>query len=90
MVLRTAYRSGDYGSGDAEMNSLEVIVELTRAFLNGKVTAMSGRSADELQKAKLTPARQIFPKALDLHAVLRAVQYDCSASPDFATRRCLT
>lgn len=72
------------------MNGPEVIVELSRAFLNGKVIAMSGRSADALQKAKLIPARQIFPKALGLHAVLHAVQYDCSASPDFATRRCLT
>ena len=37
---------------------------------------MSGCSADELQKAKLIGARQIFQKPLDLHAVLHAVQYE--------------
>jgi two-component system response regulator (stage 0 sporulation protein F) len=59
-----------------EMNGLEVIMELTRVFLDVKVIAMSGRSADELQKAKLFGARQIFPKPLDLHAMLHAVQYE--------------
>ena len=59
-----------------EMNGLEVILELTRAFLDVKVIAMSGRSADELQKAKLIGARQTFPKPLDLHALLHAVQYE--------------
>jgi CheY-like chemotaxis protein len=59
-----------------EMNGLEVILELTRAFLDVKVMAMSGRAADELQKAKLLGARQIFPKPLDLHAVLHAVHYE--------------
>jgi CheY-like chemotaxis protein len=59
-----------------EMNGLEVILELTRAFLDVKVIAMSGRSAEELQKAKLLGARQIFPKPLDLPALLHAVQYE--------------
>ena len=59
-----------------EMNGLEVILELTRAFLDVKVIAMSGRSADELRKAKLLGARQIFPKPLDLSALLHAVQYE--------------
>lgn len=59
-----------------EMNGLEVILELTRAFLDVKVIAMSGRAADELHKAKLLGARQTFPKPLDLHALLRAVQYE--------------
>jgi CheY-like chemotaxis protein len=58
-----------------EMNGLEVILELTQAFLDVKVIAMSGRSADELQKAKLLGARQTFPKPLDLLALLHAVQY---------------
>ncbi|MBH0202109.1 MAG: response regulator [Nitrospira sp.] len=59
-----------------EMNGLEVIMELTRAFLNVKVIAMSGRSAEELQKAKLLGARHTLPKPLDLHAMLRAIQYE--------------
>ena len=59
-----------------EMNGLEVILELTRAFLDVKVIAMSGRSVDELQKARLLGARQTFPKPLDLPALLHAVQYE--------------
>ena len=59
-----------------EMNGLEVILELTRAFLDVKVIAMSGRATEELQKAKLLGARQTFPKPLDLHALLHAVQYE--------------
>lgn len=59
-----------------EMDGLEVILALTRTFLNVKVIAMSGRSAEDLQKAKLLGARQIFQKPLDLHAVLNGVQYE--------------
>jgi CheY-like chemotaxis protein len=59
-----------------EMNGLEVILDLTRAFLDVKVIAMSGLSPDELQKAKLLGARHTFPKPLDLQALLRAVQYE--------------
>ena len=59
-----------------EMTGLEVILALTRAFLDVKVIAMSGLSADELQKAKLMGARQIFAKPLDLPALLHAVQYE--------------
>jgi CheY-like chemotaxis protein len=59
-----------------EMNGLEVILELTRAFLDVKVIAMSGHSAEDLQKARLIGARQTFPKPLDLSAVLHAVQYE--------------
>jgi two-component system response regulator (stage 0 sporulation protein F) len=59
-----------------EMTGLEVILALTRAFLDVKVIAMSGHSADELQKAKLMGARQIFAKPLDLPALLNAVQYE--------------
>lgn len=58
------------------MNGLEVILELTRTFLNVKVIAMSGLSAEEFQNAKLIGARQTFPKPLDLHAMLHAVQYE--------------
>lgn len=59
-----------------EMNGLEVILELTCAFLDIKVIAMSGSSADDLQKARLIGARQTFSKPLDLHALIHAVQYE--------------
>ncbi|MDH4088638.1 MAG: response regulator [Nitrospira sp.] len=59
-----------------EMTGLEVILALTRAVSNVKVIAMSGHSADELQKARLMGARQTFAKPLDLPALLNAVQYE--------------
>lgn len=59
-----------------EMNGLDLILELTRAFLNVKVIAMSGHSSDELQTARLLGARQTFAKPLDLPMLLRAVQYE--------------
>lgn len=59
-----------------EMGGLEVILELTRAFLDVKVIAMSARSANELARAKLLGARQIFVKPFDLPALLHAVQYE--------------
>lgn len=59
-----------------EMSGLEVILALTRAFLDVKVIAMSGRAAEDLQKAKLLGARQIFQKPMDLHALLHAVQFE--------------
>jgi len=59
-----------------EMTGLEVILALTRAFLDVKVLAMSGLSAEELQKAKLLGARQTMSKPLDLQTLLRAVQYE--------------
>ena len=59
-----------------EMTGLEVLLALTRAFLDVKVIAMSGRSADDLQKARLMGARQTFAKPLDLPALLNAVQYE--------------
>lgn len=59
-----------------EMNGLDLILELTRAFLDVKVIAMSGHSSDELQTARLLGARQTFAKPLDLSMLLRAVQYE--------------
>lgn len=59
-----------------EMNGLDVILELTREFLDVKVIAMSGVSPDELQKARLLGARHTFPKPLNLQTLLRAVQYE--------------
>lgn len=59
-----------------EVTGLEVMLELTRAFLDVKVIAMSGNSPDELQAAKLLGARHAFSKPFDLQAMLRAVQYE--------------
>lgn len=59
-----------------EMNGLELILELTRAFLDVKVIAMSGDASDGFQAAKLLGARQTFPKLFDLSALLHAVQYE--------------
>lgn len=59
-----------------EMNGLEVILELTRTFLDVKVIAMSGHSASELSKAKLLGARRTLAKPLDLSTLLHAVQYE--------------
>jgi CheY-like chemotaxis protein len=59
-----------------EMNGLEVILELTCAFLDVKVIAMSGNAGGELQKAK----------PLDLHALLHAVQFELQHSPSSGVR----
>jgi two-component system response regulator (stage 0 sporulation protein F) len=59
-----------------EMTGLEVILELTRAFLDVKVIAMSGCSVDDLSKAKLLGARQTLAKPFDLPTLLHAVQYE--------------
>ncbi len=59
-----------------EMNGLDLILELTKAFLDIKVIAMTGASSEELQKAKLLGARQTFQKPLDLPTLLRAVEYE--------------
>lgn len=59
-----------------EMNGLELILELTRTFLNVKVIAMSGHSTEKLQTARLLGARQTFAKPLDLPALLNAVHYE--------------
>jgi two-component system response regulator (stage 0 sporulation protein F) len=61
-----------------EMDGLEMIMELTRSFLNVKVIAMSGglESVGTLNVAKLLGARQTFQKPLDMEQLLRAVRYD--------------
>jgi CheY-like chemotaxis protein len=55
-----------------EMYGLEVILELTRAFLDMKV--MPWTSAPPEGEAHRV--RQVFLKPLHLHAVLQAVQYE--------------
>lgn len=59
-----------------EMNGLEFMLELTKAFLDIKVIAMTGASLEELQRAKLLGARQIFQKPFNTQALLRAVRYE--------------
>lgn len=59
-----------------EMNGLDLILELTRTFLNVKVLAMSGHSAEQLQTARLLGARRTFAKPLNLPELLRAVEYE--------------
>ena len=59
-----------------EMDGLELILELTRAFLNVKVIALSGLASNELQAAKLFGARRTFSKPLDLQVLLRAIEYE--------------
>ena len=61
-----------------EMNGLEMMLELTRSFLNVKVIAMSGGLEREggLNAAKLLGARQTLQKPLDIRELLDAVRYD--------------
>ena len=59
-----------------EMNGLDLILELTHTFLNVKVIAMSGHSAEKLQTARLLGARQTFVKPLNLLELLRAIEYE--------------
>jgi CheY-like chemotaxis protein len=56
-----------------KMKGLDVILELTRMGLDVKIIAMSGMNSGELQKAKLYGVRQVFPKPLDLPALLQAI-----------------
>ncbi len=61
-----------------EMDGLELMLELTRSFLNVKVIAMSGghESGESLNVAKLLGARQTFHKPLDMDKLLSAVRYE--------------
>jgi two-component system response regulator (stage 0 sporulation protein F) len=61
-----------------EMNGLEMIMELTRAFRDVKVIAMSGGGKSEaaLSLAKLLGARQTLHKPIDMDELLSAVRYN--------------
>jgi CheY-like chemotaxis protein len=61
-----------------EMTGLELMLELTRNFLNVKVIAISGGLEGEggLTAAKLLGVRQTFQKPLDMEELLSAVRYD--------------
>lgn len=61
-----------------EMSGLDLILELTRQFLNVKVIAMTGEAdaGGQLRIAKLLGARQVFAKPFDMNKLLRAVHYE--------------
>jgi two-component system, response regulator, stage 0 sporulation protein F len=61
-----------------EMNGLELIMELTRSFLDVKVIAMSGEQGQEqvLDTAKLLGARQTLRKPFSIAQLLSAVRYE--------------
>jgi two-component system response regulator (stage 0 sporulation protein F) len=61
-----------------EMSGLELMLELTRSFLNVKVIAMTGglQHADMIKKAKLLGARQTIEKPFEVEELLSAVRYE--------------
>jgi DNA-binding NtrC family response regulator len=61
-----------------EMNGLDMILELTRAFLNVKVIAISGAPDSEkaFDAAKLLGVRHTLHKPFSMDALLKAVQYE--------------
>ncbi len=69
-----------------EMNGLDLILELTKAFPDIKVIAMSGASPEDLQKAGLLGARHTFQKPLDLPLLMRTVHYELCHSRPSPTR----
>jgi len=60
-----------------EVDRLEMMLELTRNFLNVKVIVISpGREGEApLHVAKLLGARQTFQKPIDMETLLSAVRY---------------
>jgi two-component system, response regulator, stage 0 sporulation protein F len=61
-----------------EMNGLDMILELTRYFLDAKVIAISGEGGEKnvLDVAKLLGARQTFHKPFSMPQLLDAVRYE--------------
>jgi len=60
------------------MNGLNMLVDLTREFLDAKVIAISGAVGEQnvLDVAKLLGARQTFQKPFSMPQLLRAVRYE--------------
>jgi CheY-like chemotaxis protein len=60
------------------MNGLNMLVDLTREFLDAKVIAISGAGGEQnvLDVAKLLGARQTFQKPFSMPQLLRAVRYE--------------
>ena len=61
-----------------EMNGLDLILALTRQFLNAKVIAISGAGGEKnvLDVAKLLGARWTFYKPFSMPQLLEAVRYE--------------
>jgi CheY-like chemotaxis protein len=61
-----------------EIDRLEMMLGLTRNFLNVKVSALSAGLEDEvpLHVAKLLGARQTYQKPIDMETLLSAVRYE--------------
>ena len=61
-----------------EMNGLDMILELTRHFLDAKVIAISGVGGEnkDLDVAKLLGARRTFHKPFSVPQLLDAVRYE--------------
>lgn len=61
-----------------EMSGLDIILELTREFLNVKVIAISGNQGEEnvLRVAKLLGARQTLHKPFSIEKLLSTVEYE--------------
>jgi two-component system response regulator (stage 0 sporulation protein F) len=60
-----------------ERDGMEVILELTKEFLDARVIAMTGMRGDQnfLNVAKLFGARQILEKPFTVETVRRAVRF---------------
>jgi two-component system, response regulator, stage 0 sporulation protein F len=60
------------------MNGLDMLLDLTREFLQAKVSAISGAGGEQnvLDVAKLLGARQTFQKPFSVQQLLRAVRYE--------------
>jgi two-component system response regulator (stage 0 sporulation protein F) len=61
-----------------ELNGFDMLLELTREFLDAKVIAISGVGGEEnhLDKAKLLGARRTFQKPFGMPQLLDAVRYE--------------
>jgi len=61
-----------------ELNGLDMLLELTREFLQAKVIAISGAGGEKnvLDVARLLGARQTFEKPFSLPHLLAAVRYE--------------
>jgi len=61
-----------------ELNGLDMLMELTREFLDAKVIAISGAGGERnvLDVAKLLGARQTFPKPFSIPDLLSVVRYE--------------
>ena len=64
--------------GMPELNGLDLMLELTRHFLDTKVIAISGVDGEtnSLDVAKLLGARRTFHKPFSMPQLLKAVRYE--------------